>query len=257
MKAEVWPSEWKDLRVAALDVETTGFDPSVERIIEIGIVTFENGEIVESWGQLVNPGKPIPAEVQSLTGISDEDVADQPPFADVYQEVQNRLTDVGILAYNLAFDRKFITAELERVGGFWPTNAPTLDPLIFARQLQKEHSRFNLGVVAERLGISLENAHRATDDAMVAGQIMYAFAEELPARLQDLLVLQAQWEQLAEAEQAFWKRRRSDDDGPSSAALSASMLNASTVGLGPAYVYGEEMDPLRALYKSIPELRRT
>lgn len=252
-ETRVWPEKWADLRVAALDVETTGFDPEVERIIEVGIVTFEAGEVVDRWGVLVNPGKPIPAEVVELTGITDEDVADKPSFEHVAHEVHKRLSGVGLGAYNLAFDRSFIHAELQRCGLAWPSTAPTFDPLIFARELQSEHHRHSLGVVAERLGITLENAHRAVDDAEVAGHVLYAFAEQLPATLQDILVLQAQWERQQAASQ-HWRR---SDRGPSLDLEAMTQISAQSVGLGPAYLYGDELDPLRAIYMSVPEVPRS
>ncbi len=247
-----WPENWTDLTLAVLDVETTGFDPETERIIEVGIVTFDNGKVLERWGSLVDPGKPIPPEVIELTGISDEDVAGKPSFAQIAPEVHRRLQGVGIGAYNLSFDRSFLKAELERAGLEWPSKSPTFDPLIFARELQREHRRHGLGKVADRLGIVLENAHRAEDDAEVAGHILYAFADQLPSNLQDVLVLQAQWErqQLANAR---WLQ--GDGRGPSLDLNAMGGVDRS-VGLGPAYLYGDELDPLRAIYMSVPEVQR-
>ncbi|MEO1272935.1 MAG: hypothetical protein AAFX99_33010, partial [Myxococcota bacterium] len=129
-------------------------------------------------------------------------------------------------------------------------------PLIFAKALQKEHRKHPLGQVASRLGLVLENAHRATDDAEVAGRVLYAFADQIPDQLTDVLVLQAQWEQMQARAEAVWKGRRSADDGPSAALQAVSMLGATSVGLGPAYIYGEELDPLRAIYMSVPEVSR-
>lgn len=251
-----WPEQWTDLRFVALDVETTGFKPEEERIIEIGLVTFDRGQILDEWGSLVNPGKPIPLEVQELTGIKDEDVANAPRFEEIAQEVARRLQGVGLCAYNLRFDQSFIDAELKRSGFAWPPESPTLDPLIFARELQRGERSKKLGDVAERLGIPLENAHRATDDAKVAGLVMLAFAPELPTSLSDLLVLQAQWEQQQEASTSFWRNKRGGDEGPSAAQRAISVFGASSVGLGPAYLYGDELDPLRAIYLSVPELPR-
>lgn len=247
-----WPEAWTDLRLAVLDVETTGFDAAEEKIIEIGIVSFEAGKVVDRWGQLINPGKPIPAEVVELTGIKDEDVADKPRFEEVAEEVSRRLQGVGIGAYNLSFDRGFIDAELKRCGFEWPHKAPTFDPLIFARELQREHRKHSLGQVADRLGIHLENAHRAVDDAEVAGHILYAFAEQLPDSLQDVLVLQAQWER-QQTERIRWLNNRES----SMNLANMGDLGAKSVGLGPAYLYGDELDPLRAIYMSVPEVQRS
>jgi DNA polymerase III epsilon subunit family exonuclease len=239
-----WPEKWIDLPLAVIDVETTGFDPEDERIIEIGIIRFENGEVIESYGQLIDPGKPVPEKVTEITGIKDEDLKGMPAFADVAEEVWRRLQNVGIVAYNLSFDRNFVTAELERHGYEWPEEAPTLDPLIFARQFFKSSSRKNLGAISKLLGIPLEEAHRATHDAKVAGQVLYAFESRLPERLEDLMVLQAQWEAEQAREMSHWK---------GDFTLGTSSTASRPIGLGPAYIYGDEADPMRALYSSIPE----
>ena len=243
-----WPQNWKDLPLAVIDVETTGLDAQTERIIEIAIIRFEGGEVVESYGELVHPGKEIPEEVTKITGIRDEDVADAPRFEVIAQDVWQRLQGVGIGAYNLSFDRGFVRSELERCGLSWPEEAPTLDPLIFARQFFKNHPRKNLGAIAKLLGIPLEEAHRATHDAEVAGHVLFAFEERLPASLEQLLVLQAQWEAAQAREMSNWR-------GGGFSLGNEGGLD-QPIGLGPAYIYGDESDPLRALYMSVPEAPR-
>jgi DNA polymerase III subunit epsilon len=245
-----WPKLWKDLPLAVIDVETTGLDPVGDRVIEIAIIRFEGGEVVETYGQLINPERPIPEDSTRITGIRDEDVKDQPVFAEVAEAIHSRLQGVGIVAYNLSFDRSFVRHELERCGLAWPDEAPTLDPLIFARQFFKNQPRKNLGTICKLLGIPLEEAHRATHDATVTGHVLYAFADRLPEDLDQLLMLQAQWESLQAQEMAGWRGR----EGGSSAFESLSdAMGERTAGLGPAYIYGDEADPLRALYMSVPE----
>lgn len=247
-----WPELWWDLPLAVMDVETTGFDAGEDRVIEIGIVHMVRGEVVESWGQLVDPRRDIPEAVINLTGIKPEDVAGQPTFDQIAAEVAERLSGRGIVAYNLPFDRKFVTAELERAGLGWPERSPTFDPLIFARQFHREEGSKKLGEVAARLGIDLVEAHRAVDDATTAGYVLYAFREQLPPRLADLLVLQAQWERQQAADMSQRWRRSQNEESSSWLADDSS----ATIGLGPGYVYGSEHDPLRALYSSVPEARR-
>lgn len=246
----LWPDKWKDLPLAVLDVETTGLDPQVDRVTEIAIIRFEGGEVVETYGELVNPEMPIPEESTKITGITDEDVKDAPTFEELAPAIHERLQGVGIVAYNLSFDRSFMRQELQRCGLDWPDDAPTLDPLIFARQFFKNHRRKNLGAVCKLLGIPLEEAHRATHDATVTGHVLFAFADRLPEELDDLLMLQAQWEQLQAQEMSGWRSRRSDDSEFESL---SDAFGGKTIGLGPAYVYGDEADPLRALYMSVPE----
>jgi DNA polymerase III epsilon subunit family exonuclease len=250
MTQPTWPDLWFDLPLAVIDVETTGFNPDEDRIIEVAVIHFHRGQVTEEWGQLVNPGRPIPSAVQTLTGITDADVAAAPPFSAIAAEVAQRLQRRGLVAYNLSFDRGFIRAELTRCGLSWPDDAPIFDPLIFARQFLRDGSK-KLGKVAERLGINLVEAHRAIDDATTAGLVLYAFQDRLPARLQDLQVLQAQWERQQAQDTSNWRRPRRSDDAWGIDNADA----AQTIGLGPAYLYGDDPDPLRALYRSIPEAR--
>ncbi len=243
-----WPTLWRELPLAVIDVETTGLEPDEHRIIEIAVIRFEHGEVIESYGELVNPGRDIPEEVTDITGIKPEDVADAPTFEQIAHDVWERLQDVGIVAYNLSFDRKFVKAELERCDLLWPEDSPTLDPLIFARQFFKNSSRKNLSTISKLLGIPLEEAHRAVHDAEVAGRVLYAFEDRLPPNLDQLLVLQKQWEAAQAQEMSSWK----NFDGDLSAAF-----GQNPIGLGPAYIYGDEADPLRALYASVPEAPKT
>lgn len=245
-----WPQLWKELPLAVIDVETTGLDPLEDRVIEIAIIRFEKGEVIETYGQLINPERPIPEDSTRITGIKDEDVANEPVFAEVAEAIHERLQGVGIVAYNLSFDRSFVRHELERCGLAWPDEAPTLDPLIFARQFFKNHPRKNLGTVCKLLGIPLEEAHRATHDATVTGHVLYAFADRMPEELDQLLMLQAQWEALQAQEMAGW--RGGGRDNSAFGSLSDAMGDR-TIGLGPAYIYGDEADPLRALFLSVPE----
>lgn len=245
-----WPEKWTDLPLAVIDVETTGLEPADDRIIEIGIVHFEDGEVEEIYGQLIDPERNLPERVTEITGITETDLQDKPTFDEVAAEVEDQLSGVGIVAYNLDFDRSFVENELERAGHAWPSDAPTFDPLVFAREFFKDERRKNLGTIADKLGIPLEEAHRATHDAEVAGHVLYAFADRLPEGLEDLMVLQAQWEQTQAQQRANWR----DEEAEPSESLVGS-IGEQSAGLGPAYIYGDEPDPLRALYKSVPEAR--
>jgi DNA polymerase III epsilon subunit family exonuclease len=243
-----WPERWIDLPLAAIDVETTGLEPEEDRIIEIGIVHFESGEVQDVYGQLIDPDMPLPEEVSELTGITEDDLEGKPTFDEIAGEVADELAGEGIVAYNLDFDRSFVQAELERHGQNWPDEAPTFDPLVFARQFFKDRRSKTLEEIAGELGIPLEDAHRATADAEVAGHVLYEFADRLPEQLDDLMVLQAQWEQSQAQERASW---RDEEAEPSESLVEG--IGDDSPGLGPAYVYGDDPDPLRTLYRSVPE----
>ncbi|HVY44929.1 MAG TPA: 3'-5' exonuclease, partial [Minicystis sp.] len=135
---------WIDFPIAFIDTETTGRDPAVDRLVEVGIVLGKGGVVFERRSWLVNPGCPIPPETTAVHGIKDEDVADKPAFAEIAHEILAALGDAIPAAYNAAFDRAFLLAELERAG-IRPEAPPPatrrevdwIDPLTFARELYK------------------------------------------------------------------------------------------------------------------------
>ena len=176
---------WIDADVAMIDVETTGREPSLDRIVELAIVRGRAGEVVSRNAWLINPQRPIPAEVTAVHGIKDEDVRDKPAFADVCHEILAALRDAIPAAYNASFDRGFLHAEVERAAataGPLPAallkDVEWLDPLIWARHIQASQRSRTLGEVAARLGVELDHAHRATADAEAALKVMYKFAAD-------------------------------------------------------------------------------
>lgn len=173
---------WIDLPIAVLDTETTGRDPQNDRIVEIGIVVGRAGEIIQRLNWLINPGIPIPDGAREIHGISDDDVKDAPTFAQVAPDIAAALADVIPAAYNAPFDKSFVAAELARSGLVLDALPDALrpeiewvDPLVWARELQKYEKGKKLGDVAARLGVALDNAHRASDDAEAALKVLYAF----------------------------------------------------------------------------------
>ena len=176
---------WVDCRIAFLDVETTGRDPQKDRVIELAVVIGERGEVLERHSWLINPGVAISAESAAVHGIKDEDLVGKPSFTEIVPEVLSRLEGAVPAAYNASFDKAFVLAELDRAG-IRPDKPPPavrrdvewLDPLTFARELYKDEDSRALGEMAARLGIQLENAHRATDDAEAALRVLYAFAKD-------------------------------------------------------------------------------
>ncbi len=173
--------------VALVDVETTGRDASVDRVVELGIVVGRRGEIVAQYNWIVNPQVRIPPEATQVHGISDEMVADKPVFADVAAEVSRALAGCVPAAYNAPFDRAFVQGEFSRLrSGFAPEASvfallreiEWLDPLVWARAIQESEKSRALGDVAARLGIELASAHRAQHDAEAALRVLYLFASD-------------------------------------------------------------------------------
>ncbi len=187
--ADEWDGETAiaDIPFVSIDTETTGRDPAVDRVVEVGCVVYRGGEVVSRKGWLINPGMPIPKEATDVHGISDADVAEAPAFEGIVEEYLEVVAGCLPLAYNAAFDHDFLSAELGRVDGIaGRANLPPaaragvawIDPLSWARELHKEERSKALGEVCERLGIALERAHRATDDAEAAVRVMDAFLKD-------------------------------------------------------------------------------
>jgi DNA polymerase-3 subunit epsilon len=159
--------------VACIDLETTGGMAAHHRIIEVGIVLLDGGEVVEQWSSLVNPGQRIPSLIENFTGISNEMVADAPSFDDLRAEVRRRLAGRLFVAHNARFDYGFVRNEFRRVGEKFA--APVLCTVRLSRALFREHARHNLDTLIERYGLACEARHRALGDAAVLPPLLAAF----------------------------------------------------------------------------------
>jgi DNA polymerase-3 subunit epsilon len=207
---------WVDLPIAVLDTETTGKDGQVDRIVEIGIVIGRAGEVVQRLNWLVNPEMPIPEGAREIHGIGDDDVKDAPTFRQIAAEVAAALHGAVPAAYNAGFDKSFVAAELARSGLVLDALPAALrpevewvDPLVWARELQKYEKSKKLGDVAARLGIPLENAHRASDDAEAALKVLYAFGGDtrMPRTYGALVNEQRRLSRAQEESFAMWRSR--------------------------------------------------
>jgi DNA polymerase-3 subunit epsilon len=172
-------SPWAELPIVMIDVETTGKDPSLDRVVEVGIAIARAGVIVERKNWLVNPGRPIPKEAVEVHKITDDDVKDAPLFGAIGGEIAEAIAGHVPAAYNAAFDRAFLTNELARAGLSLARDVEWLDPLVWAREVQQGEKSRALGEVAARLGIALEHAHRASDDAEAALKVLLALARDV------------------------------------------------------------------------------
>ncbi len=208
-------ARWIDLPIASIDTETTGTEPATDRIIEVGVVIGIEGEPTGRHSWLVNPAMPIPEQSVQVHGITNEDVADKPSFAEVVCEVAEVLQNALPAAYNAEFDRGFLLAELQRAGVNIDRLPPALqpevqwiDPLVFARELQAGKRSRALGVVCERLGITIEQAHRATDDAEAALRVLYAFAADkrVPKAYGALIQEQRRLGRAQDEARRFWRK---------------------------------------------------
>ena len=162
------------------DIETTGFSSVKDKIIEIGAVKVENGKIVSRYSTFVNPEVPIPFEITKLTSITDAMVIDAPKIENVLPEFMEYVGDAVLVAHNAGFDVGFIEENCKRLG--IERKLTSVDTVALARVLLPTLSRYKLNVVAKALGISLENHHRAVDDAGATAEIFVKFVEMLKER---------------------------------------------------------------------------
>ena len=154
----------------ALDLETTGLDRRSDRITEIGAVKYINGEAVETFSTLVNPGKPISEFITRITGITNEMVSTAPTFAEVADQILEFIGRLAFCGHQVDFDFNFLNDELVRMGKPKIRNWQ-IDTLSIARLVLDSDEGYALGKVALKLGVPLENAHRALDDAKASGDI--------------------------------------------------------------------------------------
>ncbi len=162
------------------DIETTGFSSVKDKIIEIGAVKVENGKIVSRYSTFVNPKVPIPFEITKLTSITDAMVIDAPKIETVLPEFMEYVGDAVLVAHNAGFDVGFIEENCRRLG--MERKLTSVDTVALARVLLPTLSRYKLNIVAKTLGISLENHHRAVDDAGATAEIFVKFVEMLKER---------------------------------------------------------------------------
>ena len=166
-----------DEKYVVFDIETTGFSPVTNRIIEIGAVKVENGEITERFSTFVNPQVPIPFHIEKLTSINDSMVMDADPIEVVLPRFLEFVGDAILVAHNANFDISFIKENAKRQG--IPVDFTYVDTVGIARALLTGQSKYTLDAVAKTLGISLENHHRAVDDAECTAEIFVKFIEML------------------------------------------------------------------------------
>ncbi len=145
--------------LVAIDLETTGLDISSDSIIEIGAVRIREGQIIDEFSQLIDPGFPIPGFVSHLTGITTEQVAGMPPIERVIPAIKAFVGDAPLIGHNIDFDAGFL-------GKYDAVRANTrLDTYDLAAVLLPRAPRYNLNSLTAEVGVDLENAHRALDDA--------------------------------------------------------------------------------------------
>lgn len=185
------------LSFIACDLETTGLDPANGQIIEIALVKVMDGQIIETFSTLVNPGCKIPLKIKRLTGITDEQLADSPTLEEVTPKLRHFMEQCPLVGHNIDFDYAFLTAKL----GDLPFTQ-CLDTLELARLVMPGAPSHSLSSLVQALQLEQKPLHRALDDALATTALFFTLLDkaasfELELLLQLMPLLQQGGSQLA------------------------------------------------------------
>ena len=156
------------------DVETTGLDPASDKIIEVGLVRLEDGEITGKYHALVNPKQPLPFKIKKITGIDDKDLESERGFEEIMPEVLEFIGDAAIAGHNINFDMAFLAAARGT-----PFENLLYDTLDLARMMVPDSTSYRLETLCEKLDIKLKVKHRALEDAMATARLLTVLIEKM------------------------------------------------------------------------------
>lgn len=159
----------KENDCVVFDVETTGLDANTCEIIEFGAVKVRDGKMVETFSCLLKPSEPIPDEITNLTGITNEMVEGCYTIKEVLQDFYKFTRNSVLVAYNIAFDHKFIYLAGAAQG--YKFDNKQIDAMVLAKNKLKGIKNYKLKTVATALNVSLEGAHRAVNDAIATAEV--------------------------------------------------------------------------------------
>ena len=166
--------------LVVVDLETTGTDPAADAITEIGAVKVRGGEVLGEFRTFVDPERPIPAYIASLTGITDAAVAEAPSIRTVLPMFLDFAGDAALVAHNARFDIGFLSAQAAACEITWP-RPRVLDTLALARTVfrRDEVRDHRLSTLARHVGAGITPDHRALSDARATVDVLHAIIERL------------------------------------------------------------------------------
>ena len=160
------------------DTETTGLDPKLNKVVEIGGIKFDVNGIISRFNVLIDPKIPMPPDVTKVNGITDKMLIGQPSASKVLPDFLRFIGDSVLLAHNAPFDLNFINEELLRSGLSVLKNR-SIDTRIFAKEMFPALPKYSLQNLAVHFGIQAKDAHRAEDDARVCMELFQVCMEAL------------------------------------------------------------------------------
>ena len=151
-----------DCEYCVLDLETTGISCQTEKITEVGIIKYKNGEVIDEFECFVNPEKPIPPRVVEITHITDDMVKDAETIDKIIPKIIDFIGDSVLVAHNADFDIGYLKYNFEKYG--YKLENTYIDTLRLAKAIFPDLKKYKLGLIADSLNIQVDVAHRALDD---------------------------------------------------------------------------------------------
>ncbi|HFI0237709.1 TPA: bifunctional DnaQ family exonuclease/ATP-dependent helicase [Streptococcus suis] len=163
-------------RYAVVDLEATGTGADA-KIIQIGIVLVENGEIIDSYATDINPYEPLDDHIKNLTGITDKQLEQAPDFGQVASIIYDMIGDAIFVAHNVKFDANLLAEALFFEG--YELLTPRLDTVELSQIFFPTFEKYSLGNLAEHLDLGLDQAHTAISDAMATARLLIKIQEKI------------------------------------------------------------------------------
>ncbi|EJR53170.1 exonuclease, DNA polymerase III, epsilon subunit [Bacillus cereus VD107] len=157
------------LDYVVIDFETTGFNPYNDKIIQVAAVKYRNHELIDQFVSYVNPERPIPSRITSLTGITNYRVSDAPTIEEVLPLFLAFLDTNIIVAHNASFDMRFLKSNVNMLGLPEPKNN-VIDTVFLAKKYMKYAPNHKLETLKRMLGIRL-SSHNALDDCITCAAV--------------------------------------------------------------------------------------
>ncbi|HEM6510351.1 TPA: bifunctional DnaQ family exonuclease/ATP-dependent helicase [Streptococcus suis] len=163
-------------RYAVVDLEATGTGTDA-KIIQIGIVLVENGEIIDSYARDINPYELLDDHIKNLTGITDQQLSQAPDFGQVASTIYDMIGDAIFVAHNVKFDANLLAEALFFEG--YELLTPRVDTVELSQLFFPTFEKYSLGNLAEHLELGLDQAHTAISDAMATARLLIKIQEKI------------------------------------------------------------------------------
>lgn len=158
----------------SVDLETTGLNPKIDKIIEIGMVIVRNGQVAQEYSTLVNPYQQLRPETVELTGIQDEMLTDAPGVSQVIGKCLELCGELPLLGHKILFDYSFLKKAAVNEGVEFEKQG--IDTLKLCRKFMPEAEKKNLSSACAYYGVDLTGAHRANHDAFATHELYQRLA---------------------------------------------------------------------------------